>query len=150
TRSSDFPTTEGAYDDTYNGAGDLFVAMLSPLGDALSYSTYVGGSALERGYDIVMQTGYAYVAGGTRSSDFPTTPGAHDTMHNGGNDAFVLRLDGAGSGLMYSTFLGGAQDEQANSLTIGGSGSTYVTGHTASGDFPTTPGAYDTAFDGQA
>jgi len=94
TDSSDFPTTPGAFDTSFNGIRDAFVTKLNATGSALEYSTFVGGSSAERGSGIAVDgSGAAYVMGETLSSDFPTTPGAFDTSYNGGADAFVAKLD---------------------------------------------------------
>lgn len=103
-----FPTTAGAFDTTHNGSNDVFVTKLKPTGSALVYSTFLGGSDLDGGSGIAVDnTGSAYVTGSTSSPDFPTTAGAFDTTHNGDRDAFVTKLNPAGSSLVYSTFLGG-------------------------------------------
>ena len=88
------------------------------------------------------------MVGSTRSADFPTTAGAFDTTANGEFDAFVTRLNAAGSALVYSTFLGGAGFDSASGLTVDASGSAYVAGGAGSLDFPTTPGAFDVTPDG--
>ena len=88
------------------------------------------------------------MTGWTGSSDFPTTPGAFDPSHNGGGDVFVVRLNTAGSGLTYATFLGGGDWEVANAIAVDETGNAYVTGDTASGDFPTTAGAFDPSYNG--
>jgi hypothetical protein len=82
------------------------------------------------------------------AADFPTTPGAFDTTHNGGFDAFVTKLNATGSALIYSTFLGGTGAEQSGDIAVDTRGRAYVTGLTESADFPTTPGAFDTTFNG--
>lgn len=164
--SADYPTTGGAYDTTANGWGDPFVTKLNAAGSALDYSTYLGGGACvddlcaDMGQDIAVDAaGNAYVVGLTPSSDFPTTLGAYDTSHAGGScsfgfatydcrDAFVLQLNATGSALVYSTFLGASRDDLGMSLAIDSSGNAYATGSTASFDFPTTVGAYDTSFGG--
>src|SRR5207244_2829657 len=107
------------------------------------YSTFLGGSGDDVAYSIAVDgTGYAYVTGYTLSSDFPTTPRAFDTTHNGAGDVFVTRLNAAGMALVYSTFLGGYADEEAYGIAVDGTGYAYVTGYTLSTDFPTTPGAF--------
>jgi len=148
TYSSDFPTTPGAFDTTYSGP-DVFVAKLNPAGSGLVYATFLGGSSVDHGFGIAVDGGgNAYVTGVTASSDFPAIPGVFDTTHNGEGDAFVAKLNPAGSGLVYATFLGGSSDDQGFGIAVDGSGNTYVTGRTYSSDFPTTPGAFDTTFDG--
>ena len=97
TSSADFPTTAGAFDTTANGAFDVFVTKLNAAGSALVYSTYLGGAGLRLAVAAwtVDAAGNAYVAGGTGSTDFPTTPGAFDTVPDG-SDAFVTKLNPAG------------------------------------------------------
>ena len=94
--------------------------------------------------------GSAYVTGRTSSSDFPTTPGAFDTNYNGGGwDAFVVKLNPAGSGLVYATFLGGSSYDYGWRHRRGRGGQRLCDGHTPdSSDFPTTPGAFDTSYNG--
>ncbi len=144
TRSSGFPTTPGAFDATYNGSYDAFVAKLNPAGSALLYATFLGGSMNSGGFAIAVDgSGAAYVTGCTYSSDFPTTPGAFDTTHNGSYDAFVAKLNPAGSTLAYATFLGGGGNDYGEAIAVDGSGAAYVTGWSESSGFPTTPGAFD-------
>ncbi len=152
TWSSDFPTTTGAFDTSFNGgSGDIFIVKLNPNGMALTYSTFLGGSGdFEYGNSIsVDEAGSVYVAGETTSADFPTTPGAFDTQHNGFYDGFVAKLDITGSQLAYSTFLGGSGREFSVSVAIDTSGNAYLTGRTTSSDFPTTTGAFDTSHNGE-
>jgi hypothetical protein len=145
----DFPTTAGAFDTTHNGSQDAFVTKLNPSGSALVYSTFLGGSNDEFGRGIAVDTsGSAYVTGITGSPNFATTAGAFDTTHNGGSfDAFVTKLNPAGSALVYSSFLGGVNTESGNAIAVDTSGSAHVTGNTGSLDFPTTAGAFDTTHD---
>ena len=147
TCSADLPTTLGAFDRTYNGQGDAFVARLSAGGNSLVYATFLGGSLTDRGLAVAVDRfGVAHVAGYTTSADHPTTAGAYDRSYNGQGDAFVARLDPAGGSLAYATFLGGRSCDRAQGVAVGGAGSTYVTGKTASCDFPTTAGAFDRHF----
>ena len=147
TFSSDFPTTPGALETSYNGGVDAFVAKLSPSGSSLVYSTYLGGSGREDGTGIAVDaTGSAYVTGDTASAGFPTTPGALDTSFNGGVDAFATKVAASGASLAYSTYLGGSDPDSGSGIAIDATGSAYVTGETASADFPTTPGAFDSSF----
>jgi hypothetical protein len=92
----------------------------------------------------VDSAGNAYATGSSSSADFPTTPGAFDTTHNGDFDAFVTKLNGTGSLLVYSTFLGGLNSDSGSGLAVDPAGDAYVAGGTNSADFPTTPGAFDT------
>jgi hypothetical protein len=154
--SPDFPVTEGAYDTSLGDSqGDAFVTKINPAGGGpadLVYSTFLGGGAEDWGRSIVVDSsGNAYVAGRTVSADFPTTGGAFDTTFNGqGTDAFVTRLNPSGTGLVYSTFLGGRGNDDAWGIAIDGAGSAYVTGRTWTSTFPTTPGAFDTTFNGKS
>jgi hypothetical protein len=109
TSSTDFPVTAGAYRNANSGSTDAFVTKISSTGSALVYSTFLGGSNADRAHGIdINSSGEAYVAGQTYSSSFPTTTGAFHTTHGGAADGFVTKLNAAGSGLLYSTFLGGS------------------------------------------
>src|SRR5438093_3044123 len=142
TSSADFPTTPGAFDTTPNGGFDVFVAKLNATGSALIYSTFLGGAGADSGGGLAIDAaGNAFVAGGTGSLDFPTTPGAFRTSLDG-SDAFVTKINAAGSALVYSTALGGSGGEGSAAIAIDGAGNAYVTGATSSADFPTTPGAF--------
>ena len=113
----------------------------------LLYGTFLGGSDYDYGYGIAADgAGNAYVTGLTRSSNFPTTPGAFDPSFNGGDDdAFVAKLNPAGSGLVYATFVGGSDGDRGCGIALDSAGSAFVTGWTESSDFPTTSGAFDTS-----
>jgi Beta-propeller repeat len=153
TGSSDFPTTVGAFQPKCGGSGtackgvaDAFVTKLDPNGSVLSYSTYLGGTGDDRGYAIALdRAGNAYVTGKTSSQDFPTTPGSFQTTLKGTTNVFVAALNSTGSGLVYSTYLGGSASDQANAIAVDASGDAYVAGSTTSADFPTTPGAFQTS-----
>lgn len=150
TTSDDFPTTPAAFDQTFEGPAPAFVTKLDPTGSALVYSTFLGGTGRfgDVGAGIAVDAaGNAYATGTTTSADYPTTPGAFDTTLNGRFDAFVTKLNAAGSSLLYSTFLGGTADEFSNGIAVDADGNAHIVGATFSADFPTTPGAYDTTFD---
>ncbi|MGI8691836.1 MAG: hypothetical protein ACR2JK_02905 [Geodermatophilaceae bacterium] len=152
TYSTDFPVTAGAYDTSYN-VSDAFIARLSSDGSTLGYATYLGGSTTEFSRSVdVGSDGSATVTGSTFSEDFPATPGAYDTTFNGGGtygtDVFVTRLSPNGSTLRYSTYLGGVDDDEAYGVAVGPGGLATVVGYTLGNGFPTTPGAYDTSYNG--
>jgi hypothetical protein len=113
----------------------------------LDYSTFLGGGDFDRGEGIAVGDGRAYVTGFTTSADYPTTPGAFDTSYGNG-DAFVTKLNTSGSKLAYSTFLRGNGVDAGRGIAVDGSGKAYVTGSTESADYPTTPGSFDTSFNG--
>jgi hypothetical protein len=149
TVSSNFPTTTGAFDTSFNGLVDAFVAKLNPAGSALLYSTYLGGSGTDRGRGIAVETltsgcaaGCAYVTGSTDSAGLATI-GAYD-ITNIGQDAFVAKLKLTGTGAsdrVYFTYLGGGGSDIGNGIVVDSSGSIYVTGSTDSAGmtpFPTS------------
>jgi len=144
--------TSGAFDPSYNGRGDLFVAKLNAAGSDLEYCTYLGGSEPDEPGDIAIDhLGCAYITGETLSNDFPTTPGSFDIIPDMTGvyyDAFVTKINPSGEVLEYSTFLGGVDLDRGNGIAVDESGCVYVTGWTNSTDFPVTPGALDTTFDG--
>lgn len=213
TKSTNFPTTVGAYQTTIGGDNDAFVTKIAADGASLLYSTYLGGIGLDYGFDIALDSdGNAYTCGYT-NGHFPTTPGAFQTdstfqsawaaklsangstlvysttlgvnmgqahsivVDESGNafltgfaepphglsfypttegsfqpaakgsfDAFITKLDPAGSALVYSSFLGGLENEDGRGIAIDGAGNAYVTGVTNSTDFPASVGAYQTTF----
>ena len=151
TGSTNFPTTSRAFQTTISGSDDAFVTKIAPTGSALVYSTYLGGSAFDRGFGIAVDAaGNAYVTGETLSSDFPTTPEALQTTFAGVEDAFVTKLDRTGSRVVYSTYLGGSGYDLGAAVTVDAlpNPNAYVTGLTGSADFPTTQGAFQITFGG--
>ncbi len=157
TNSTDFPVVPWAFDLTFNGGPwDAFVTVLDSAGASLWASTYLGGRLADEGYAIDTQFDPScqrypttYVTGRTNSIDYPVTPGAFDPTYNGGPfDAFVTHLDLFGSVLFYSTFLGGQNDDQGFGIAVDCPGTAHVTGRTNSTNFPVTPGAFDTTFNG--
>ncbi len=147
---ADLPTTAGAFDRTFNGgSSDAFVLRLNEAGNALEYSSYLGGTEWDKSVAVAVDTSYrAYVAGYLYSTDFPTTAGAYDRTHNGNRDGFVTRMNPTGSGLDYSTFLGGLASDWIWGVAVDGGGRAYVTGATTSSNFPANPTAYDPSFNG--
>jgi len=147
TRSADFPVSPGAFDTTRNDLDDVIVAKLDPTGRSVVYATYLGGAASDMALGIAVWGGFAHVTGQTDSPDFPTTAGAMDRQGNS-TDGFVVKLSAAGDALVYSTFLGGGSVDVGYSVEVDASGNAYLTGITGSVDFPTTPGAMNTSFNG--
>jgi len=147
TQSHDFPTTTGAYDETYNNGSDVFVARLSYFGNVLFWSTYLGEFGTDEPTGIVRDN-YAdvYITGRTNSSGFPTTNGAYDESHNGDYDVFVAKVHGAGHQLLWSTFIGGSGTDIGNDIVLDPSSNVIVTGSTQSSGFPTTTGAFDETY----
>jgi len=148
TNSGNFPVSSTAYDTSYNGSSDIFVSRLSHDLSTLIAATYVGGSQYDYCNDIVVYGGNVYATGYTTSKDFPITPGAYDsTAYQYFQDAFVIELDSNLTDLLGSTYLGGSSNDWAYGIGISSDG-VYVTGRTRSGNFPTTPGAYDRTYNG--
>jgi RHS repeat-associated protein len=143
-----FPTTTGAWQTTPIGDSDAFVSKLNADGDDLLYSTYLGGTRGDVGSGIRVNAAYeAFVVGGTSSADMTTTVGAYDedcgsdgTCDFDGSvyesDGFVTKLNAAGSGLVYSTYLGGGSGDDAYAIVVDDAGNAYVSGQTSSTDFP--------------
>jgi hypothetical protein len=149
TAGSGFPTTTGAYDTSYNGGNDGFVAKLNKSGASLDYSTYIGSTNDDTCTAIYVDSSMnAIVLGVTLSTNFPVTSGSYDTSHNGGYDSYVLKLNSLGSGLVFSTFIGGSSADHARANTCDSSGSIFITGYTLSSNFPTTSNAYDRTSNG--
>ncbi|HTY61092.1 MAG TPA: SBBP repeat-containing protein, partial [Acidobacteriota bacterium] len=139
TTSGDFPTVNPFQaSNSLAPYYDAFVTKLNASGSALIYSTYLGGATDDFGYGIAVDSsGNAYVTGKTQSYHFPTA-GAFQAIYGGGTyDAFVTKLNASGSALVYSTYLGGTSDEIGGGIVVDSSGNSYVTGTTASSDFPT-------------
>ena len=170
TKSLDFPATADAFDTTHAGGWcgsqpnqfkcrDAFVVHIAPDGAALAYGTLLGGDKDDYAYAIAVgPDGIAWVTGGTGSADFPATIGAFDTTYNGNHsllcedgdpcpDGFVAAVSTTGAALSYSTFVGALYREWGHGIAVKQAGAICVAG-LASQDLPTTPGAFDTSFNG--
>jgi hypothetical protein len=170
TQSSDYPTTSGAFqtvNKSYSqGAWNMFVTKLNPTGSGLAYSTYLGGSGeLESDIDglyvilgvAVDASGNAYVAGHSRSTDYPVTAStacqaANNAAANGGTNITFTELNPTGTALVYSTYLGGnsSTGDFSEGIVLDSANNAYITGYTYSTDFPVTTGAYQTTNKGAA
>lgn len=157
TASTDFPTTASAMKRTLGGATDAIVAKIdtNQTGVAsLVWSTQLGGAGIDDAKAITVVGASPYIAGFTQSTDFPVSSGAtqktHTTCGSDGNvcdDVFVTKMNDSGSGIVYSTYLGGSVQDDPSGITVDGSGNALVTGVTYSSDFPTTSDALDNTHD---
>ena len=153
TASTNFPIMGGgAYTggNSYGGgASDGFVTELNPAGNALVYSTYLGGAGTDIAYGVAVDANGAAVTGSTSSSNFPTTVGVYSVTNGGGvTDAFVAKVGPAGTTLVYSTYIGGSGEDVGYGVALDSSSNAYVTGYTKSANFPTTAGVAQTAIGG--
>lgn len=152
TRSEYFPFFSGCYDTTYNGTGsaawggDIFITKFSSDLTELLAATFLGGSNWEDGgYVVIDDNDNIYVTGTTRSVNFPTTLEAFSKNYQGGSyggDIFISKLDNSLKTLIASTFVGGTANDWSYFISLDQNGDILITGHTASLDFPNTPGVY--------
>lgn len=173
TGAANFPVTPGSFDPTHNGAYDIVVVKMNAAGTALLASTFVGGSGHDginnnapfflptahplhyqyaddfRGDIQTDAAGNVYVITSTQSQNFPVTAGAFQTIHAGGLlDACVFKLNSTLSTMLWSTFVGGAQEDAGYSIVLVPDGSVYVAGGTNSPDFPVGPGGWMPTYQG--
>jgi len=134
TSSPNFPTVS-AFQLSSGGGRDAFVAKLNPAGNALIFSTYLGGSGSDSGNGIAIDASGVYITGSTTSANFPLSGPVQATL-GGGQDGFVTKLIAAGNGIAYSTYLGGSLDDRGSSIAVDSSGAAYVAGNTSSFNFP--------------
>ncbi|MFC1638138.1 Ig-like domain-containing protein [Patescibacteria group bacterium] len=150
--SGGYPTTSGAYDETWNGNYDVVISKFNSGLTTLIASTILGGATNEIPSSVrVDSNGKIFVLGGTSSSDFPTTTGAYDETYNGSEDMFVSRLSSDLTTLESSTYLGGTSGEKyvfVGKMLINDSGKVYVSGTTESSNYPTAGSVYDASYNG--
>jgi hypothetical protein len=144
-----FPVTSGAFQTTNQGGQDAFVTELNPTGTGLIYSTYLGGSDADLGYGIVLDSaGDAYVSGQSYSTDFPLTSDAFQLVNNAApghlSNAFITELNPTGTGLVYSTYLGGNKSDYGIGIALDADGNVYMAGGAGSTNFPVSSGAFQT------
>ena len=142
-----YPLTTGAFTDSQSfgqGIQVVFISKLNSTGNNLIYSANFGGNQGSYGRGIFVDgSGNTYITGKTSSSNFPVTNGAYSTNFNGYSDAFVTKLNADGTGLVYSTYLGGGDYDTGRGIKIDTSGNAFIIGRTQSSNFPITSGAYD-------
>lgn len=134
----------GPIQASIGGSLDAFVTKIDASGTAIVYSTFLGGNGEDWGYEIALDSSRnAYVTGGTASSDFPKASASAIQSHyaGGGEDAFVAKINAAGTAIVYSTYLGGSGDDSGVGIGVDSSGTAYVAGSTASSGFPGTGGS---------
>ncbi|MCS7188461.1 MAG: SBBP repeat-containing protein [Bacteroidia bacterium] len=137
TNSQQFPVSKGVVQPTFRGKLDAFVLKLNNIGSTLLFSTYLGGEESDFGRDIkVDKKGYVYVVGSTKSDRFPVTLVSFQRERQGESDAFLVRLESKAKKIMYSTYIGGSDAEEAYSLDISEEHKLFVTGFTLSDDYP--------------
>ncbi|MGI8955910.1 MAG: SBBP repeat-containing protein [Chthoniobacterales bacterium] len=153
TASSNFPTVNPI--QPFSGGGDdVFVTKVNAAGSALVYSTYLGGNGSETAGGVAIggiavdSAGNAYVTGSTNSTNFPTANAIQPTFGGGTRDAFVTKINAAGSALSYSTYLGGSGADGGADLALDSAGNAYITGSTDSANFPTVAGSFDETVSG--
>ncbi|MDQ6666060.1 MAG: SBBP repeat-containing protein, partial [Acidobacteriota bacterium] len=136
TSSANFPVTAGAFQGASGGGTDGFVSKLGPAGNTLVYSTYFGGSSVDTVNAIALDlAGNAYLAGNTASLDFPTLR-AYQTGNRGSYNAFIAKLNSGGSGLIYSTYMGGTDSDSGTGIAVDYLGNALLCGVAFSSDFP--------------
>ena len=148
TSSNDFPTSSGAFQRSRQGGSDAFVAKFGSDGTAL-YSTFLGGGSDDEAYGIAVDVnGNAYVTGYTYSDSFPQANAPYQHSRHGGQEGFISELTNDGSGLIFSTFIGGTSDDVCNGIALDPSGNIYIVGTTASSDLPIPNRSYNTGYNG--
>ncbi|HLE46572.1 MAG TPA: hypothetical protein VI915_06295 [Thermoplasmata archaeon] len=149
TDSRAFPVTAGCFDPTPEGGEDAFYLVLEAVGDAVAYSTYLGGLGLDEARALALHpAGGVVLAGTTDSPDFPTTRGALDASLGDPRDAFVAWLGGPGPALTYASFLGGPGPDTGYAIAVDAEGHAFVAGVAGGAEFPSTPGAADPTWNG--
>lgn len=143
-----FPTTSGVVQNTYRGGGaDGFITKLNTSGSGLVFSTYLGGNNIDVVFGIGLgPNGDIYVAGQTNSTNYPTTPGAYQRLYAGSKDGFLTKLNPSASAILYSTYIGGSNSDEAYDIAVDATGAALLAGETYSLNYPVTPNAYQTTF----
>jgi hypothetical protein len=136
TQSANFPV-RNALQASLAGGQNAFVAKLTPAGNGLAYSTFLGGKSSDSGNGIAVDSGgNVYIVGDTTSANFPVSASGFQKTYHGGQDAFVAKVSSSGATLVYSTYIGGGNFDHGAAIAVDASGTTYITGSTSSTDFP--------------
>jgi len=146
TASTDFPTTGTSYQKNYAGGdNDIFVAKFVPGKADVAYVTYIGSAGSDEAFSLAVDaTGAAYITGDTDSDRYPITNDATQIRRNGNREAVLSKLNPQGTGLAFSTFLGGSNNDIGYGIALDLAGNAYLTGITSSTDFPVTQSAFQT------
>ncbi|MCX6835174.1 MAG: SBBP repeat-containing protein, partial [candidate division Zixibacteria bacterium] len=137
TMSTNFPIYNPIQGTHGGGYFDIFVTKLNSSGNAVLYSTYLGGNREDFGWGIAVDaSGNVYITGESFSANFPTYNGYQVVFGGGDCDAYVAKLNNSGNAILYSTYLGGSLEDYSSDIAIDGSGNVYITGSTASLNFP--------------
>ncbi len=149
TESTDYPAI-GGFDIDFNGGfEDVFVSKLNNGLSALLASTYIGGST-DEGADAIItdDAGNVFISGFTYSDDFPTAGMPFDSTHNGSGDIYIAKFNNDLSVLSSATFIGGSNFEESHAIAMDSAQNVFIAGYTGSSEYPSTPGVYDNAFNG--
>jgi uncharacterized repeat protein (TIGR01451 family) len=152
TSQSTYPTTAGAFQTAFAGDSDVFVTKLNTAGNALVFSTFLGGSGANGASGLHLNSAQmVFVTGSTNSANFPTTVNAFNrTLSPANTDAFVTALQPDGKSLYYSTLLGSSQTTAASAIWVDPAWNAWVVGNTSATDFPTTPDAFQPGLKGNS
>ncbi|MFX1252509.1 MAG: SBBP repeat-containing protein [Promethearchaeota archaeon] len=148
TNSNDFPITENVFQNTSGGALDVFLMEFSNDGQTLLFSTYLGGSLDDSGYELFYDGSSIIITGPTDSRNFPVVNGSQQFHGGGSRDAFVAKFSTEGRTLVFSTYLGGSGEEIGDAIAVDATGNIVIVGETTSSDFPTL-NAYQETYGGR-
>jgi len=152
--ASDFPLTEGCFDNKQDGMFDSFIFKFDFKTNSLNFSTYLGGGenderhCQDKASISLDNEGNIYLTGGAYSDEFPVTPNSYDPSFNGGRDVFLSKFSNNGTQLLYSTFIGGPFDDNGYGIYIDEDNNAFITGSTLSASFPTTDSSFDPFYNG--
>ena len=153
TTSPNFPTTEQAYDRSFNGRSDIFIAKFNANLSEMVFSTFIGGSDSDSAVDITLDNNNSIIiVGWTKSTDYPTSEGCYDSVYNGGqSDVVITKLSPDGSDILFSTYIGGSEEDIIDDevhMLLDETNNIFVCGSTTSEDFPMEGNSFDPEFSG--